>query len=539
MEHDRYSDDSEGSDPHRDRFLSVDDRDLTRHVQRSPSPSSGTNSSTADGHHGHGHHIRRGGDRHAEVLKMLMNEEQAQSRSTRKFLRTALARLDNETLPCLEIAQRFKVISDAHQQMQRELARVNEELRLYKVEYSNAERELDRGREIIKVLETQRDDAEKRAAKDRTTARKLKEEQLMLRAREEGRKAGYAEGLRRGLEQARFERMRSDGEDSGPEPDSAVPDSQSDPLDDLGVRNLTSPSANHMTIESPGSRFHEHGIGATPNPDTASLASTTRPWPGGRPVSVHNASSFQHPETAIPPDGWIPPSEGGMIRLPPPHELQRPHSPHSPSQPLPPLRPPSVAMDRGGQQQSNGADYSYNRDRRNSVGPSPSPSPPPPYPIRHPRRTRRPRPQQKVGSQRHTRGLSSMEFSPATDSRICRSLLRSRRRLLSSGRGGSVPGGGETQTQRRSRQVSQRLADELRYEDPAAAQQWRQRRIMPDVAPSQPASQGRELRPPSVASGRSGRQQPYRPHSAASRASDMDSSVSGRRPPSSSQTGTL
>lgn len=490
------------SDPHRDRFLPVDDRDLTRHVQRSPSPSSGTNSSTADGHHGHGHHIRRGGDRHAEVLKMLMNEEQAQSRSTRKFLRTALARLDNETLRAqkaeqhaLEIAQRFKVISDAHQQMQRELARVNEELRLYKVEYSNAERELDRGREIIKVLETQRDDAEKRAAKDRTTARKLKEEQLMLRAREEGRKAGYAEGLRRGLEQARFERMRSDGEESGPEPDSAVQDSQSDPLDDLGVRNLTSPSANHMAIESPvphhiipplstqpageqGSRFHEHGIGATPNPDTASLASTTRPWPGGRPISVHNASSFQHPDTAIPPDGWIPPSDGdGTIRLPPPHELQRPHSPRSPSQPLPPLRPPSVAMDRGGQQQqSNGADYSYNRDRRNSVGSIPLSIPSTTIsqfdlvsaPGDHD-------PNRKSGLSVIHEVSSSMEFSPATDSRnmpepVTFPTAAAEQRAAAD----QFPGGGETQTQRRSRQVSQRLADELRYEDPAAAQQWRQ-----------------------------------------------------------------
>ena len=176
------------------RYMPVDDRELT--TQRSPTLSSGSAPLTPDDHHDGHHHHTRDRDRHAEVLKMLMNEEHAQSRSTRKFLRTALARLDNETLRAqkaeqhaLEIAQRFKVISDAHRLLQSELARANEELRLYKVEYSNAQRELDRGRDIVKALETQRDDAETRAARDRTTARKLKEEQLMIRAREEGRKA--------------------------------------------------------------------------------------------------------------------------------------------------------------------------------------------------------------------------------------------------------------------------------------------------------------------------------------------------------------
>lgn len=329
---------------------------------------------------------------------MLMNEEQVQSRSTRKFLRTALARLDNETLRAqkaeqhaLEIAQRFKVISDGHRQLQGELARVNEELRLYKVEYSNAQRELDRGRDILRTLEAQRDEAEARAAKDRTTARRLKEEQLMIRAREEGRKAGYAEGLRRGLEQARFDRMRTtdgdEGDLSGPEPDSALADSRADPLDDLAVRNLTSPSANAINIESPvprhiippfanhttttggqGSRFREHDIGATPALDTASLASTTRPWHGGRPVSVHNAPpSPSHPENHVPPDGWIPQSDDGVIRLPPPHELQAPPSPRSPSQPLPiPLRPPSASTGQSDRAPQGGNDYSYNR--RNSAG---------------------------------------------------------------------------------------------------------------------------------------------------------------------------
>lgn len=89
---------------------------------------------------------------------MLMNEEHVQSKTTRKFLRTALARLDNETeraqkaeAQALEIAQRFKLVSDGHRQLQAELSRVHEELRLYKVQYDNAQREIHRGQDILKA----------------------------------------------------------------------------------------------------------------------------------------------------------------------------------------------------------------------------------------------------------------------------------------------------------------------------------------------------------------------------------------------------
>ncbi|KAI0685033.1 hypothetical protein BC835DRAFT_574747 [Cytidiella melzeri] len=586
---DRYSDDSEGSEPQ--QYL--DDRNLAR--QRTPTPpSSRTPPLSPDDHRGQ-HHHRRERDRHSEVLKMLMNEEQIQSRSTRKFLRTALARLDNETVRAqkaeqhaLEIAQRFKVISDGHRQLQGELARVNEELRLYKVEYSNAQRELDRGRDILKTLEAQRDEAEARAAKDRTTARRLKEEQLMNRAREEGRKAGYAEGLRRGMEQARFERLRStDGEEDnlpGLENDPADEDSRPEPLDYFGVQNLSSPTANVINVESPvpqhiipplrapsaplpgeqGSRFREHGIGATPGGETASLASTSRPWTGGRPTSVHNAPpSPHHPENYLPPDGWIPQSDDGVIRLPPPHELQPLSSPRSPSQPLPiPLRPPSVSTVQTGQTdraRPSGQDYSYQRDRRNSAGsinlsiPSTTisqfdlvsaPGDPSPY-----------------GGDGHNRKSSlsvihevssSMEYSPGMDSRgIPEPVTFPTSAAEQMAAADQFPG-----QRPRSRQVSQRLADDLRYDDPDAAQHWRQsaemhsstqkqslpRRRPSNVtmpAPLSPASQARELRPPSSASGRSSHQQPYRSRSVISRNSDVDSSVAGRNPPSSSQEWTI
>jgi hypothetical protein len=477
----------------------LDNRDLTR--QRSPTPpSEQTPPQSLDGRHGHHKHR----DRHVEVLKTLMSDEQAHSRSTRKFLRTALARLDNETVRAqkaeqhaLEIAQRFKVISDAHRQLSGELTRTNEELRLYKVEYSNAQRELDRARDIVKTLETQLDDAEARAAKDRTVARKLKEEQLMQRAREDGRKAGYAEGLKRGLEQAKFERLRSTNGDeanlSGPEPDSAVEGSRADPLDDLGVRNLTSPSANPIDIESPvprhiipplsgptpgeqGSRFREHGIGATPVVDTASLASTTQQWTGGRPPSAHNApSSMHHSDTYIPPEGWIPASDDGVIRLPPPHELQPPPSPHSPSQPLPiPIRPSSSGRtSQTDRAPANVPDYSY---RRNSAGS---------IPLSIPSTTisqfdivSAPSDTPYVGNGHNRKSSlsvihevsSSMEYSPGFDNRgMPEPITFPTSAAEQVAAADQFPG-----PRPNSRQVSQRSADEQRYEDPAGIQHWRQ-----------------------------------------------------------------
>ncbi|KAI0340767.1 hypothetical protein BDW22DRAFT_1485741 [Trametopsis cervina] len=580
--HDRYSDDSESSDPNLNAYL--DDRNLAR--QRSPTPPSSRTPPLSQGGHNDHRNRKRDRDRHSEVLKMLMNEEQDQSRSTRKFLRTALARLDNETLRAqkaeqhaLEIAQRFKVISDAHRQLQGELNRVHEELRLYKVQYDNAQREIHRGQDILKTLEAQRDDAEARAAKDRTTARRLKEEQLMNRAREEGRRAGYAEGLKKGLEQARFERLRSAGGDSGGEEgadlDSAQDYSRADALDDLQVRNLTSPSANVINIESPvpqhiipplsgghappqeqGSRFREHGIGATPGVETASLASTSQPWPPGRPTSVNNGrGSPRHQEMHIPPEGWIPPSTDGIIRLPPPHEMQPPPSPHSPSQPLPiPLRPRSSSSRNDQRDQQNATDYGYRRNSAGSVSTSipsttfsqfdivsaPSQPAPPPY-----------------GGHGHNRNSSlsviqevssSMEYSPGMDSRgIPEPVVFPTANSEHMAAADQFPFPGQRP---RSRQASQRLADDLRYDEPDAPQHWRQsgelrssssRQSLPrhhpshltTPAPLSPVNQPREMRPASAASGASG--QPYRSHSVMSRASDVDSSVAGRRPASSSQ----
>lgn len=345
---------------------------------RSPTPPSSRTPPPEDDYllQGHSHmtvHDRqrrshRDKDRHStnrEFMKLLASEEQ-EAKQTRKFLRSALARLDGETLRAqeaerraLELAERFKVVNDARIASQQELQRVSEELRLYKVQYDNAQREILRGQEILKDMEAQRDDAEAAAARARTTARKLKEQQLTMKAREEGRKAGYEEGLRRGMEQARIDRGRTDEHDvnnpdePGAEDEiasiqddgTATLDSRADALADLPVRNFSSPAPS-VPLESPAprrrivlqpgpqdpqvSRFHEHGIGISPTPTNSTLPNRNSQWtdPPIRPISVSNmAQSTHHPDTYVPPEGWVPTlGDDNRIRLPPPHEMQRPQT---------------------------------------------------------------------------------------------------------------------------------------------------------------------------------------------------------------------
>ena len=90
---------------------------------------------------------------------------------------------------------------------QRDATRANEELRLYKLQYENAQREIFKAQELIDQIEAERQDAEAAAARARSTARKLKEQNLIIMAREEGRQLGYEEGLATGRRMAYEERM--------------------------------------------------------------------------------------------------------------------------------------------------------------------------------------------------------------------------------------------------------------------------------------------------------------------------------------------
>ncbi|KAI0832758.1 hypothetical protein BC628DRAFT_1415011 [Trametes gibbosa] len=486
----------------------------------------------------HRHPRRRDFDRKSltnrDYFKFALDDTM-EAKKLRKVLVVTLERLDNETRRAqeaerraLDLAQRFKMVNDARNVAQQGLDRAHAELRLYKVQLENAQREIDRGSDLLKDIEAQRDSAEASAARARSTARRLKEEQLVLKAREEGRKEGYREGLERGYQQARgggIDDQQFAVPPAGLPPLGVMSDdpTRTGPLDGFSVLNLASPPAPaHVNLSAAfgtgsqdtsapppdpygagaeGSRFRE--IIGSPSASTLRSAppgSTTRPggpsgWPQTnsddsryiRPTMVHNATpSPHHADYPIPIDGYIPTmGPDHTIPMPPPHELARPASMTSMQQ-----SEASMADDLLHSRAApamNARDYVYPQQRR--------PTSPHSYADSLPSTTIS---QFDLVSQPHTatRGLrerssglsaipeasSSMEFSPGTEGRLRQSFQDSYK-FSTPGPGGSTSDLGAGMPRSRSRETNQRMADELRYSDPEEMDQWRRS----TVSQSQPS----------------------------------------------------
>ncbi|KAI0638518.1 hypothetical protein C8Q77DRAFT_1091542 [Trametes polyzona] len=449
-----------------------------------------------------------------DFLKYVLDDG-TEAKKLRKVLNMALERLDHETRRAqeaerraLELAQRFKSVNDARVTIQHERDRANAELRMYKLQLEHAQSEIHRGSDLLKDLEAQRDSAEASAARARSTARRLKEEQLMLKAREEGRREGYQEGLQRGYQQARG---GAAGDPQFSVPPAGLPplrgivDDRADPLDGFPMMNLPSPPAPaniHLSsalnpilqdVSAPlmdsygagpqGSRFHEI-IGSPSASTLRSAAPTSASRPGGasgwpktnsddsrymHPTTIHNAPpSPRHVDYSIPPDGYIPAmGPDNIIPIPPPHELSRPASMSS-------MHPETDDLPSRGAPGVNSRDYAYTQQPRGS-----------------PRSYADSLPSTTISQfdlvsapQSATRGLrdrssglsaipevsSSMEFSPGTEGRVRSSIYPDM-----NGPNGSTSDLGKAPgiSRSRSKEMNQRMADELRYSDPEEMEQWR------------------------------------------------------------------
>ncbi|KAI0960324.1 hypothetical protein AcW1_004867 [Taiwanofungus camphoratus] len=474
---------------------------------RSPSPRSallslGSNGNLA-GDLGVRQRTRRGDKRdrtryrsstHRELIKLLINEE-LEAKQTRRALTAALDRLDSETQRAqeaerraLQMAERFKVVNEARITAQQETNRVNEELRLYKLQLDTAQREVQRAQEYLRDIETQRDEAEASAARARTTARKLREQQLINLAREDGRRQGYDEGLRQGYQEARQAEYRGDrtdlaetGESVAPMLDDRAGDMVSGeldrtaPLDGLSSTLFNLPSQPRdgihtapsiaITLEEPaarappqgaynggaqGSRFRENI--ASPGASTVSISGSAppsgpTPWPPPpreapkyiRPALVHGPPpSPSHPDYTVPPDGYIPSAGPDGIVMPPPHEFSRQPltSPPTPLSPLPDIPSVNSAQNEpsSGMQSDRprvvARDYAYSQKQRASPGSLAESLPS--TTISHFDLVNSPRTAARALAKDRDRrsGLSaipevtsSMEMSPATESRVRHSLM--------------------------------------------------------------------------------------------------------------------
>lgn len=231
-------------------------------------------------------------------------------------------------------------------------------LRLYQIQLETAQQEIYRAQDVLDAVDKQRLDAEKEAAELRSKNRKLLEDAKLQRAREQGRLQGMREGIEKGRDLGLLEgRLMG----YSPHPSSQ----QHDRYDDVHSGTPSSPDSgvshrSHSRSQTPRpssrassaapsvtSRFsvdaHDHqrteAPVPVPPPTSLSRRSSTHNSSHGshsvdhttehtRPVSVRNkAPSVVHPSVPIPPDNYIPYLDAdNVIRLPPPHDFQRPSS---------------------------------------------------------------------------------------------------------------------------------------------------------------------------------------------------------------------
>lgn len=168
--------------------------------------------------------VSNGDDRFRKGHRPHARDSNASKKKLSSLLILTSERLDKETRRANDAERRtLEAITLARSEneakliAQRDATRANEELKLYKLQYDNAQKEIFKAQELIDQIEAERQEAEAAAARARSTARKLKEQNLIIMAREEGRQVGYQEGLATGRMMAYEERTRAG--DSTDEPD--------------------------------------------------------------------------------------------------------------------------------------------------------------------------------------------------------------------------------------------------------------------------------------------------------------------------------
>lgn len=292
-------------------------------------------------------------ERTTKQLTRLLIHEEYETKQAHRLLHAALERLESETRRVneaeervLEIANRFNAVNEARVQSQAEANKLSAELGMYKLQLNNAQEEIYKAQDVLRKVEDERDDAAAEATEARDMARKYREQHIVHLAREEGRKMGYLQGIRHA-------QMGYIGTKTIEFPDHRTTNTISnrrllmdEPFDD-DLRNMfddeesitddgvsTVPSRHlytsrnvardvELTSNAPRQSqavSHHLALGSNQPPTWAGRSPTDDSFP--RPV--HNGFPAPHPETLIPPDGWIPRSEDGShIAIPPPHEFER------------------------------------------------------------------------------------------------------------------------------------------------------------------------------------------------------------------------
>lgn len=158
----------------------------------------------------------------SKLLARLMHREERDAHQLRTLLVLTSERLEHETRRADdaerrvgEALQRLRAAHEATMLAQAEAARATAELRLHRARLDEAQREIFRAQELVDRLEQQRLDAEAEAARARDKARRFREDSIVARAREEGRRQGFQEGLSRGRNVAHYEAAAAERANTG------------------------------------------------------------------------------------------------------------------------------------------------------------------------------------------------------------------------------------------------------------------------------------------------------------------------------------
>ena len=143
-----------------------------------------------------------------DLIRMLMNAEDRDSKEALAILRRTSERLELETQRAneaerrvIEANERWRLINQSRLQAQAEAARLNEELKLYKLQLEAAQTQINRANDIIQLTDKEKILAEEEAAKAKRLAKRYEMETLIQKARDEGRRLGRQQGLREGIDQ--------------------------------------------------------------------------------------------------------------------------------------------------------------------------------------------------------------------------------------------------------------------------------------------------------------------------------------------------
>ncbi|PFH52078.1 hypothetical protein AMATHDRAFT_2557 [Amanita thiersii Skay4041] len=376
--------------------MSVDSGDNAQDM----APTAAQSSNTSGQSHTHVKHSR------------LSSEVEREFRHLRDLLRLEKQRGDEAEARTHEAIAHLKTINEARLKALHEAAKANEELKQVldmNPSLEAAQKEIYRAQDVLRIVDRQRLDAEKEAADLRSKHRRLLEESKLQHAREQGRRQGIKEGIEKGRDLGLLEsrllgynsRTRSqDAQDSYRFEDDVplTPESYtSSSLTDHRERTPRSRPVSHTRPRSQSraqSRPPSRQQSVTPTaasrrsaeandqreapipvpPPVSRRASTqhldsnpqsvNQEQPPPRPVSIRGPSRSPILSPAFfPPDNFIPQLDAdNVIRLPPPHEFQRP--PPSPERPASP-QIGSETGDRQERPQSRTA-TPYRRARRHS-----------------------------------------------------------------------------------------------------------------------------------------------------------------------------